>query len=100
MLYSLGIYSDLEEYLENLVDEIYSQYTTSEEKFYQECLSVTKMLNGGKISKKQQIKTQSIIKSLRMLSELDDSFCEHLVNKYLSKDEFVNLDTKNKILTF
>lgn len=99
MLYSLGIYSELEEYLSGLVDEIYPLYVSNEEKFYQECLDVTKMLNGGKISKKQQIKTQSIIKSLRMLSELDESFCEHLVNKYLSKDEFVDLDSQNKILT-
>ena len=99
MLYALGIYADLEEHLTKLVDEIYSYYNTNEEKFYQECLSITKMLNGGKISKKQQIKTQSVIKSLRILSELNESFCEHLISKYLSKDEFVDLDTKGKILT-
>ena len=99
MLYTLGIYADLEEQLNKLVDEIYLYYNTDEEKFYQQCLNITKMLNGGKISKKQRIKSQSIIKSLRILSELNESFCEHLINKYLSKDEFVDLDTKSKILT-
>jgi hypothetical protein len=35
-----------------------------------------------------------------MLMNLDENYCEHIVNKFLSKDEFVNLTNIGSFLKF
>ena len=63
-------------------------------------ISPLRSLNGGKITKKQISKSYSIINSLKMLENLDEDYCQYIVNKYLAKDEFIDLIQNEKILTF
>jgi len=34
-----------------------------------------------------------------MLTSLDEDYCKHVVQKFLSKDEFMNLTEKGQVLT-
>jgi hypothetical protein len=36
---------------------------------------------------------------LDILTNLDEDFCKHVVNKFLSKDEFINLTENGQLLT-
>ena len=79
--------------LKKAVAEIYPYYEAGDvETFYKKCIKITKFLNQGKLTKKQDQKAHSIYRSLDMIKNLDEDYCEFLVNKYLSKDEFVELD--------
>ena len=100
VLYSFNLFSEIQTELRNTVNRIYPIYESHNiEEFYKECLEVTRKLNQGNLTKKQRIKTVSIPKSLDILSSLDEDYCTHIINKYLSKDEFINLDQKTKLLT-
>ena len=61
---------------------------------------MTRRLNQGKLTKKQKIKSNSISKSLDMLKNLDEDYCQYLITKHLAKDEFINLDEKTRIMGF
>ena len=102
MLYALNIYSEIHNDMIKFAEKVYPLYEAGMlEEFYKECDHVTKCINQGKLTKKQKIKAHSIPKSLDMLTDLDEDYCKHLVNKYLSKDEFVDLiDENKKVLTF
>jgi hypothetical protein len=56
------------------------------------------MINQGKLTKKQMKKSGSIASSLDMLVSLDEDYCKFLVNKFLAKDEFFDLDDKLRSL--
>ena len=100
ILYTLGRYSQIQNSLKEMVARIYPLYEAGDTNgFYLECLEITKFLNQGKMTKKQKTKAHSIEKSLDMIKNLDEDYCHYLVNKYLSKDEFINLDDSTKMLT-
>jgi hypothetical protein len=61
-------------------------------------LNVTRIINQGKLTKKQKTKAHSIARSLDMLVHLDEDYCEFLINKFLAKDEFFELDEKQRAL--
>jgi hypothetical protein len=93
MLYTLDIYARLQEGMRQFAREAYPVYKSGEVKeFNKMCLETTKILNQGKITKKQIIKSHSISRSLDMLKNLDESYCKYIVDKSLAKDEFVNLE--------
>ena len=93
ILYTLGNFSNIQGMLKKAVAEIYPYYEAGDvETFYKKCIKITKFLNQGKLTKKQDQKAHSIYRSLDMIKNLDEDYCEFLVNKYLSKDEFVELD--------
>jgi len=99
VLYTLELFSKVQTELRNEVNRIYPLYESkSYVEFYKECLEISRLLNQGNLTKKQKIKSESIIKSLDVLSTLDEDYCLHIVNKYLAKDEFVDLDEKTKLL--
>lgn len=99
ILYTLNNYVLLENELGELSDRIYNLYKSGDEKeFNNECLEATRILNQGALTKKQVTKSHSISKSLDMLSDLDEEYCKYLVDKFLSKDEFINLDKSHLIL--
>ena len=56
------------------------------------------MIKQGKLTKKQMTKSHSIASSLDMLISLDEDYCKFLVNKFLAKDEFFDLDAKMRSL--
>lgn len=103
LLYSLDSYVAIQTKMKEVAEKIYPLYKEGLlEEFYDECFEITKQINQGKLTKKQKIKTNSITKSLDMLTGLDEEYCEYLVKTKLAKDEFVDLcDAKtSKVLKF
>jgi hypothetical protein len=100
ILYTLGNFSTIQNMLRKMVDDIYPLYESGNvEDFYERCIDITQFLNQGKLTKKQKTKAHSIYKSLDMIKNLDEDYCQFLVTKYLSKDEFVDLDDRQRLLT-
>jgi len=100
MLYMLEFYLEIELLMRSKTEEIYPIYESNDiETFTSKSEQITRNLNEGKISRKQISKSNSIVKSLNMLTDLDEDFCKHIVNKFLSKDEFINLTKNGQLLT-
>ena len=98
--YALEMYAIMQEEIRGIVKRIYPIYESGDhDAFYQQCLNVTRMTNQGNLTKKSRVKAYSIPRSLDMLKQLDEEYCFFLVNKFLSKDEFSDLDKSGKILT-
>jgi len=99
MLYILEFYLELETLLKEKVKNTYSLYELEDKEFYiNKIEQITRNINDGKITRKQKSKSNSIIKSLEMLTSLDEDYCKYVVNKFLSKDEFVNLTETGSVL--
>lgn len=100
MLYMLEFYLEVELLMNQKTESIYPFYESGDiESFISQSEQITRDINQGKISRKQISKSNSIIKSLDMLTNLDEDFCKHVVNKFLSKDEFINLTENGQLLT-
>jgi len=100
ILYTFNVYSEIQQWMREFAKRVYPIFESGcREEFYRECLEATRVLNQGKLTKKQKIKAHSIPRSLDMLAELDEDRCRDIVNKFLSKDEFINLDEKTRLLT-
>ncbi len=101
VLYTLNLYLEIQQDMKKFAHEVYQLYESGNvTEFNDECLEMTRLLNQGKLTKKQKIKSHSIAKSLDMLKNLDEDYCQYLVTKHLAKDEFINLDEKTRILGF
>lgn len=99
ILYSLSLYPKIQEEMRVAANRIYDIYESGDlELFYKECFDITRGLNQGKLTKKQRIKAYSIPRSLDMLENLDENLCKYLVDKFLSKDEFIELDARQRVL--
>ena len=99
-LYALNIYCEIHNQMQEFAEKVYPIYESGDmEEFYEECFEITLVINQGKLTKKQKIKSFSIPRSLDMLTDLDEEYCEYLINKYLAKDEFIELDERTKVLT-
>jgi hypothetical protein len=99
IFYTLNLFPTLQAEMKKVCERIVPIYEAGESgQFYLECLDVTRHINQGKLTKKQKIKTNSIAKSLDMLCDLDEDYCEYLVNNYLAKDEFTDLEESTRIL--
>ena len=100
MLYSLSMYSTVQDKMRSIVGDLYSLYESGElEEFNNKAELITRNINNEKITRKQQNKTYSIVRSLDMLSNLDEDYCKHIVEKFLAKDEFIELlNGHNKIM--
>lgn len=95
MLYILNNYSIITSYFQNIIHDIYDLYKNKlYTEFNERIEMITRKLNGNKITRKQSAKSMSLIKSLDMLSNLDEEYCKYLVNKFLMKDEFTELEKK------
>ena len=100
MLYMLDQFAVLQNMLKDIAVKIYPIYESGNiELFTKNIIETTKMLNGGRITRKQKVKSNSVVKSLDMLGSLDEEYCKHIVTKFLSKDEFVGLDHGKRLLT-
>ena len=100
MLYMLEFYLEIELLMKQKVEEIYPLYETGDiETYINKAEQITRNINEGKISRKQISKSNSIVKSLDMLTNLDEDYCKHIVEKFLSKDEFINLTKNGQLLT-
>jgi len=104
MLHMLYIYAEVQEHLKNLAIEIYKLYESkdydTETLFNKKIHEVIRNMNEGKHTKKATSKSNSVSVSLDMLTELDEDYCHHIVEKFLSKDEFTSLSSNEKHLLF
>ncbi len=92
MLFCLDIYAIVQQRMKVFADRVYPIYKEGDiEGFSKEVHALTQRLNGMKITRKQKAKSNSLIRSLDMLTSLDEDYCKHIVTKCLSKDEFKNL---------
>jgi len=99
ILYTLDMYAKVQESMKEFAKEVYPIYESGDrELFYRKCLEATRVLNQGNLTKKQRIKAHSITRSLDVLGQLDEDYCHHLVNQFLSKDEFNDLEENTKVL--
>jgi len=95
MLCVLNNYSEITQYFQNIVEELYTLYKNKQyEGFNEKIELITRRLNNEKITRKQNAKSASLIKSLDMLTDLDEEYCKYLVDKFLMKDEFTELEKK------
>jgi len=100
ILYSLSIYPMIQRKMREFAHRVFPIYEAGDlEAFYKECFDITRHINQGKLTKKQKIKAYSIPRSLDMLCNLDEDYCQHLVHKFLAKDEFIELNGKKGVLT-
>lgn len=100
LMYYLSTYPKIQKEMELFAQKVYPLYEARDlEAFYKECFDITRHINQGKLTQKQKIKAYSIPRSLDMLQDLDEEYCQHLINKFLSKDEFKNLDSKSRVLS-
>lgn len=99
LLYMLGRYGEIEQEMKRMAHEAIPFYEEGDlESFYIKCLDVTRIINQGKLTKKQKTKAHSIARSLDMLVNLDEHYCEYLVTRFLAKDEFFFLDSNKRAL--
>lgn len=100
VLLTLVEFAQVQMMLKQKAHEIYPIYQAGDlEEFARQCSQVTQNINSGKITRKQKSKTNSLINSVEMLINLDEEHCKYIVNKYLAKDEFTELDKKTRVLT-
>ena len=99
MLYMLEFYLEIENLMKEKSELIYPIYESGDlENFVFRSEQITRDINQGKISRKQISKSNSIVKSLDILTNLDEEYCKYVVQKFLSKDEFINLTKNGQIL--
>ena len=99
-MYAFDLYSELQEGMREFARQVYPLYEAGErERFTELCAEETRIVNQGKMTKKQRIKSASIVKSLDVLASLDEDYCHYLVDHHLAKDEFIDLDDSTRLLT-
>jgi len=100
MMYVLDQFSEVQDMFRELVKRVYPIYESGNiEEFTREIVHITRDLNNGKITKKQRTKAISVARSLDMLTNLDEEYCEYIVKKSFSKDEFRELDSERRGMT-
>jgi hypothetical protein len=98
ILYTFHLYATIQQEMQDFANRVYPLYESGDLKtFYEECFEVIRTLNQGNITRKQKTKAHSIPRSLDMLSTLDEDMCYAIVDRYLSKDEFSDLDEDTAI---
>lgn len=100
VLYAFDLYSTMQQEMRVFAEKLYPIYAAGEYNTISElCAEKTRTFNQGKLTKKQKIKAASIVNTLQVLSRLDEDYCHYLVDRHLAKDEFIELDEKQRLLT-
>jgi hypothetical protein len=93
MLYSLESMKQIQEVAKQRSDSLYPLYEARQiEEFNRGVEMVTRKFNHERITRKQKAKTNSLVRSLDMLTTLDEDYCKYVVDRFLAKDEFIHLD--------
>ena len=102
MLYMLDFYSEVQTLIRDYVyGGVYELYKNGEiGAFNASNINFTTYLSGGKKTKKQTIKTTMLAKSLDILTNLDEDYCDYLVNTFLIKDEIMKLNKNYNTILF
>jgi hypothetical protein len=86
------MYKKIETIAEEFVNEIYPYYENGkQEEFDKRIFDMYKRFNGGKASRKLKAKSYSVWRSLDILSNLDEDFNKHLIEKFMSGDDMSSM---------
>jgi hypothetical protein len=93
MLYVLQLYKDVEDFANDLSDELYDIYKSGNmNEFTRRVTEITKSFNQGKMTRKQKSKSFSIWNSMQMIEKLDEEHNEYIINKFMSGGDSGTLD--------
>jgi len=99
LLYTLELFPIVQNMMKEFAKIAYELYMADEKyDFLRLCENQTRLINQGKLTRKQIIKTKSILVSLDMLVNLDEERCKNIVDHKLDKDEFRDLHEKTRVL--
>lgn len=88
MLYMLHFYKQMEDRFEQEVKEIYNLYEQCDiQEFDEQIMENTRLINQGRMTKKQKSKAIGVYNTLKILENLDLEYVEHFVHKYSGDDE-------------
>lgn len=98
-MYMLHFYYQLQNDCKNLTEDVlYPLYKINKKDFDEKIKGILLNLNRNTLSKRIENKLVSFSKSLELIENLDEKYITNIINKYLDKDEFINL--VRKIPTF
>lgn len=98
MMHIMRIYRELELYCRNYIQEIYPLYENGNiEQFDDACLEISRKLNEGKLSRKMQVKSCSVYKSLELLSNINPSYNKYLIDKFMAGDDIGDMSDATQI---
>lgn len=95
MFLLLDFYYELKLICEKFVDDVYPLYYQNRMRFNKEVFDLLHRLNRGTISQKFRTKTSSILNSMDFMNDLNEKKVDIMINKYMSKDEFMCLIRKS-----
>jgi len=99
--YMLYIYRQLEITAEEYVKVIYPLYKDGKvTEFDVACNEYTRKINQGRETRKQQIKSYSIYKSLKLLENMDEEYNKYLVEKFMNSSDLASLNTNGGTIKF
>lgn len=88
MLCIMKVYRQAELICDDYVREIYPLYENGKiDEFDKKCNELASRFNHGKLTKKMQVKSYSIYKSLQILTELNMEYNTFLINKFMANDD-------------
>jgi len=95
MLHMFDFYSQMQTRCREFARQAYEFYKNDDlEEFNNIIIDIILSFNGGKKTKKQITKSVVVCNSLKILTNLDEDYCEYLVKSFLAKDEFTNLSRR------
>ena len=100
MVYVMHIYRQVELMNQAFADEAYPYYEAGDyDGFDRLCRIHHRHMNQGRASRKQKAKSAAILRSMKLLENLDEDYSEHVLNKYTSTED-VTLVQEPKTLLF
>ena len=97
LLYMLYLYYKVQKFLKDKSKLIYELVENNDLNYSFELSNLTRDINNGKITKKQSFKSNSLMKSLNVLEDLNEDYCKKIIGEYLVNDEFIKL-TNSKLI--
>jgi len=92
MMHIMRMYKELEDYCKKYVEEIYPLYRDGNiEEFDDACLNIASKFNEGKLTRKMEVKSHSVYKSLELLSNVNRDYNKFLINKFMSGDDITDM---------
>jgi len=88
MMCIMNTYRQAELYCDEYVQNIYPLYRDDKiDEFDKKCNEIASKFNQGKLTKKMQVKSYSVYKSLQILTDLNMEYNRFLINKFMSNDD-------------
>jgi len=98
MMHIMRMYRELEMYCQDYIKEIYPLYENGKiEEFDDACLEISRKFNEGKLSRKMQVKSCSVYKSLELLSNINIDYNKYIIDKFMAGDDIGDMDDNTQI---